>query len=79
MIEDSNNEHVYVDFKNEHKRMVIKSILRALVGDYEILSQDRNAEVEKECDDMMSKYQTNLLSALSMVCPSGFVTRKKFL
>lgn len=47
MIEDSNNEHVYVDLNNEHKRRVLKSILKALVGDYEIFDETRQAEVQK--------------------------------
>jgi hypothetical protein len=37
MIEDSVKDYVYVDPKNEHKRSVVKSIIKALVGSYEIL------------------------------------------
>ena len=45
LIEDSNNQHVYVDKNNEQKRMVVKSILKALVGDYEILDEEKQALV----------------------------------
>lgn len=57
----------------------MKSIIKALVGDYEILNEAEQAKVQKECDEMMSKYSTNLLSALSTMAASGFVSRRKFL
>lgn len=49
MIEDTTNEFAYVDLNNEHKRSVVKSILKALVGDYEILNEEKQIKVEKEC------------------------------
>jgi hypothetical protein len=47
MIEDSMKDHVYVDLNNEQKRSVVKSILKALVGDYRILEGERQLQVEK--------------------------------
>lgn len=79
LVEDSSNEHVYCDENNEHKRSVVKSIIKALVGDYDILSGERQTQVKEECDAMLQKYQTNLLSALSTMASSGFISRRKFL
>ena len=44
-MEDSLNDFVYVDLNNEHKRGVVKSIIRALVGNYEILEGDKQLKV----------------------------------
>ena len=41
VIEDSTNEYVYCDLNNEHKRNVVKSIIKAVVGDYEILDEKK--------------------------------------
>ena len=58
---------------------MIKSIIKAVVGDYEIFDEKRQNEVEEECKAMLDKYQTNMLSALSTMASSGFVSRRKFL
>jgi hypothetical protein len=58
---------------------VVKSILKALVGDYQILDTKKQLQVEKECHDMLEKYQANLISALSMMASSGFISRRKFM
>lgn len=34
MVEDSPTEFVYVDLLNQNKRTVVKSIIKALVGNY---------------------------------------------
>lgn len=57
----------------------MKSIIKAFVGDYEILEGERQLKVEKECQDMLGKYQSNLLSALSTMASSGYITRRKFI
>lgn len=79
LIEDSQNDFVYVDPNNQLKRSIVKSIIKAFVGDYEILEGERQLKVEKECQDMLGKYQSNLLSALSTMASSGYITRRKFI
>lgn len=57
----------------------MKSIIKAVVGDYEILEENRQKEIDEECKSMLDKYQTNLLSALSTMASSGVISRRKFL
>ena len=57
---------------------MIKSIIKAFVGDYEILEEEKQKAVEEECRVVLDRYQTNLLSALSTMASSGFISRRKF-
>lgn len=41
IIEHSDNEHVYTDDLNEHKRAIVKSILKNLFGDYPIFKDQK--------------------------------------
>ena len=52
---------MYCDEFNEHSRQVVKSIIKAMMGDYELGIRE---SVEAEYDDIMGKYGENLLDAM---------------
>ena len=78
LVEDSNNQYVYCDENNEIERSIIKSIIKAVVGDYEIYDEEKRAKVEFELNDTVEKYRDNLGPALKTVAPSGIISQKKY-
>lgn len=75
LIEDVDDEYVYSDAKLENKRDVVKSIIKAIVGDYDLSDEKTLAEYQ----DFLSKYGSNVESALKTYYPNGKVNQKKFL
>ncbi len=77
--EDSNNEYIYCDQNNEIERSILKSIIKAVVGDYQIYDSEKRDKIEFELNDTVTKYKDNLGPALKTVAPSGVVSQKKYL
>jgi ribosomal protein S20 len=75
LIEDSPTDHVYCDPNNENLRSVVKSIVKNVIGDYEV--NRGGSKVVKEATDLLEKYHTNLESALKVTAPKGIISKKK--
>jgi NADH:ubiquinone oxidoreductase subunit H len=74
IVEDSANEYVYWDEENEINRNIAKSIIRALIGDYELPDMVR---VKDEWGKLKSIYLSNIVTALKTIAPKGLVSLKK--
>lgn len=75
MIEDCDDEYIFSDLENENKREVVKSIIKAIVGEYEVSDE----KVLAECEDFILKYGSNVGSVLRTYYPKGIVTKKRLL
>ena len=64
MIEDGSEEFVYFDERNENRRNIVKSILKSIIGEYEL--GDR-AEEEEYFQEMMMKYKESMRLSLKKV------------
>ena len=56
-------------------RTVVKSIIRNVVGDYEL--PPNRSEVERNANIMLEKYSTNIEPALRASYPKGIITKRK--
>ena len=75
LIEDASEDHVYCDFLNENKREIVKSIIKTLVGTYSV---EKGNEIENEMKKIIDQYGSNLFNTLTILEPSGFVSKIKF-
>ena len=73
-IEDCEEEHVYCDEGNENTRDIVKSIIKAVMGEYEICGE----QIQGEEKVFMERYKSNLESALNTYYPQGKMGKKKF-
>lgn len=46
-----------------------------MLGGYELCSE----ETKEKYNETIGVYESNILSALKTICPSGYVTKRKFL
>ena len=75
VVEDSSNEYVYWDELNEISLNIAKSIIKAVVGQYEL----PDLQIMKEEWEKIKKvYMTNLMTALRMIAPKGIISLEKF-
>ena len=77
LVEDSQNDYVYCDPQNQNLRTVVKSIIRNVIGDYQVFEQPE--VIKKKAEELVQKYQTNLQPALKATAPKGTVSKRKLL
>ena len=56
LIEDCEDEYLYCDLTNENNRQIVKSILKAFIGEYQLPTTSLLDEQEA----LMKKYRPNL-------------------
>ncbi len=81
MIEDDQNariDFVYRDDANENSREVVKSIMRSIIGDYEISSSGQAKQLQEEKSAMELKFGKNIRAMLNTTHPEGQITVQKF-
>jgi hypothetical protein len=76
IIEDQGVEYVYSHEANEVERSIVKSIVKTVIGDYELPDLERGEEKWKWIKKV---YSHNMQLALKSICPKGTVSKSKFL
>ena len=75
IVEDAQGQYIYCDEENEQKREVAKAILKSLLTEYELCSE----EIKEQYGQFLNNYSNNILNALKTIAPSGKVSMKKFM
>lgn len=70
VVEDEVGEFVYWDEDNQIKRTIAKSIIKTLIGDYQL---PHLTEVGQEWEKLKAQYLPNIQSALKIIAPKGII------